>query len=128
MEYIGSVSTLPSAVWIRNVEWPMKVTTAGSRSRCGGLTGATSIHDGHAVRGSSIIRGTAVIGCSGWPPGLKKRRPSKWSLMSAMAANGGTAHRPLYGPAPVPQLCTHSFGLPVPSSVPLMYQFLPSGS
>ena len=26
------------------------------------------------------------------------------------------------------QLCTHSLGFPVPSSVPLMYQFLPWGS
>ena len=68
---------LPSAVWIRNVEWPMNVTAARAPSRGGGRDGATSTRVGQGVRGSRIIRGTALKGCGTGPLGLKNRRPSK---------------------------------------------------
>ena len=64
-EYIGSVRMFPAAVWIRNVEWPMKVTTAAASSSGGGRCGGASTCAGHGVRGSSSIRGTAENGCGG---------------------------------------------------------------
>ena len=55
----------------------MNVTVARAPSRGGGRPGATSTRVGQGVRGSRIIRGTAVNGCGTGPLGLKNRRPSK---------------------------------------------------
>ena len=74
---IGSVRRFPAAVWIRNVEWPMKVTTASASSRGAGRRAGASMRAGHGVRRSISMRGTAVNGCGVGPVGLKNRCPSK---------------------------------------------------
>ena len=67
----------PAAVWIRNVEWPMNVTTAVAPPRSSGRCGGSSMRAGQGVRGSRNIRGTALKGCGASPVGLKNRLPSK---------------------------------------------------
>ena len=78
-EYIGSVRTFPLRVWIRNVEWPMKVTTARSAVRgSGGRCGCDRDVGGPAgprlaAAGAARARTAGPLA----PLGLKKRRPSK---------------------------------------------------
>jgi hypothetical protein len=66
----------------------MKVTIAAAPSRAGGVRGVTSTFAGHDARFSRSIRGTAENGCCAGPVGLKKRRPSKWSLVDVIADCG----------------------------------------
>ena len=58
----------------------MNVTTAEASPRGAGFVGRASSLAGHGVRGSDSMRGTAVSGWGRGPVGLKKWRPSKWSL------------------------------------------------
>jgi hypothetical protein len=62
---------------MRNVEWPMNVTTTFAALVDGGSICRWSMRVGHGVRRDSNIRGTAVSGCNGGPVGLKNRWPSK---------------------------------------------------
>jgi hypothetical protein len=55
----------------------MNVTTARASPGGGGTCCATSIREGHGIRGSRMSFGTAVKGCGVSPPGLKNRLPSK---------------------------------------------------
>jgi len=66
-----------AAVWIKNVECPMNVTAARAAPRAAGWRTGCSIRAGQGVRGSRIIRGTALNGCGSGPDGLKNRVPSK---------------------------------------------------
>src|SRR4051794_25483922 len=59
----------------------MNVTAAAASPRIGGCCGGTGTLSGHAVRCAATSRGTAVVGWPVCPPGLKNRRPSKWSLV-----------------------------------------------
>src|SRR5262249_34991497 len=83
---MGSVRMLPAAVWMRNVAWPTKVTTAVESASAGGCCGSSSMRFGQGVLGSRSIRGPAVTGCPAVPVGLTKRWPSKWSLIPGVIA------------------------------------------
>src|SRR4051812_8691115 len=72
--------TIPLAVCIRNVEWPMKVIAAAASPPATRLPGVTSMRFGDAAPRSSSIRGSFE---KDWPAStpspLLKCRPSKWS-------------------------------------------------
>src|SRR5215203_6447419 len=78
---------------MRNVAWPMKVTTTSSGPATGGRRGSTGTCDGQRVLGVISSWGTRQVGWPFLPLGLKYRRPSKWSEWVGMQEDTGKTGR-----------------------------------